>query len=269
MNHKLDFFLLILGRFGWLGNWLFLFIALTECIPFVGGIFPGGTLIFIAGILAAQGYFHVGDVIVFALIGALVGDYSGYFLGRWGGNWFRRKNFIKEELITKGENFFNKYGAPSIFWGRFIGATRAIVPFVAGTTRLRPWVFFSWNLAGAIGWAFSHVLLGYFSGNIIAVIIKKWSGRLSLIIILGMAAFFIYWLIRKHHQNIWLYYIRLSQKFTIYLFSRRWFKKLALSYPVVAEFFQTRISQERIFGGFLATIILIALYILVLILDFF
>ncbi|MFA5131386.1 MAG: DedA family protein [Patescibacteria group bacterium] len=267
MNHKLDFFLLILGRFGWLGNWLFLFIALAECVPFVGGIFPGGTLIFIAGILAAQGYFHVGDVIFFAFAGALIGDYSGYFLGRWGGNWFRRKKFIKEELIAKGENFFNKYGAPSIFWGRFIGATRAIVPFVAGTTRLKPWVFFSWNLAGAIGWAFSHVLLGYFSGNIIAIIIKKWSGRLSLIIILAVAAFFIYWLIRKHHQNIWLYYIRLSQKFTIYLFSRAWFKKLAKDYPVVAEFFQTRIGQERVFGGFLGFVILIVLYVLVFILD--
>ncbi len=269
MDKKTQFFLSILERFGWLGNWLFLFIALTECVPFFGSIFPGGTLIFIAGVLAAQGYFNVWDVLIFAGIGALIGDYMGYSLGRWGGNWLRRKNIIKAELIKKGEDFFNHYGPPSIFWGRFIGATRAIVPFIAGSTRMNPWVFFGWNLAGSIGWAFSHVFLGYFSGNIIAIVIKKWSGRLSWILLIVLISLFLYWFIKKHHQHIGLMYLKLSLKFTNFLYSRTWFKKSATRQPVITEFFQNQISQEKIFGAFIASIILILLYFLVIILDFF
>ncbi len=258
---------MLLNRFSWLGNGLFLAIALVECIPFLGSIIPGGTLIFIAGILSAQGYFNVWDVLIFATIGALIGDYSGYSLGRWGGNWLRRKNIIKKELITKGESFFNKYGAPSIFWGRFIGATRAIVPFIAGSTRLRPWTFFSWNLAGAIGWAFSHVFLGYFSGNIIAIVIRKWSGRLSIILIVALSAFLIYWLLRKKGQSIWDYFVKQSDRFTDKLFSFSIFKKIENRYPVTEEILQTRTSRERIFGGVLGAVILILLYVLVFILD--
>ncbi len=257
----------ILAKFGWLGNWLFLFIALIECIPFLGSVFPGGTLIFIAGFLAAHGYFNVYDVLIFATLGALIGDYSGYALGRWGGNWLRRKNIIKAELITKGETFFNKYGAPSIFWGRFIGAARAIVPFIAGSTRMRQRTFFFWNFLGAIGWAITHVTLGYFSGNIIALVIHKWSRGLGLIILGAALVFFIYWLIKKHHQNIWRYYMRSSQKFTEKLFSLRWFQKLTGNYPIAGEILGSGIRPEKIFGAFLISFILIILYILVLALD--
>ncbi len=267
MDKKLQFFLSVLAKFGWLGNWLFLFIALIECIPFVGSVIPGGTLIFIAGFLAAHGYFNVYDVFIFATLGAIIGDYSGYALGRWGGNWLRRKNIIKTELITKGEVFFHKYGAPSIFWGRFIGATRAIVPFIAGSSKMSQQSFFFWNFLGAIGWSLSHVVLGYFSGNIIATVIHKWSSRLAIILGLALVVFLIYLLIKKHHQNIWRYYVRTSEKFTEKLFSYRLVQKVTGYYPITGELFQTRISQEKIFGGFLISLILIILYLLVFVLD--
>jgi undecaprenyl-diphosphatase len=260
MDPKTAYFFTILTKFGWLGNWLFLFIALTECIPFIGSVFPGGTLIFISGFLASRGYFHVWDVIIFASLGALIGDYSGYSLGRWGGDWMRKKKIIKPEIAEKGEKFFNKYGPSSILWGRFIGATRAVVPFVSGSTRMPQRVFFFWNLLGAISWAIVHVLLGYFSGNIIATVLHKWSHRLSLILIIVAVALFLYWLIRKHHQNIIQYYTKTSERFTEKIFARD---------PVTGEFFQNKISQEKIFGAFLSALVLIILYALVMILDLF
>jgi len=269
MDKKIEFFLAILAKFGWMGNWLFLFIAAVECIPFLGAVIPGGTLIFIAGFLAAHGYFNVYDVLIFATIGALIGDYSGYALGRYGGNWLRKKNVIKAELITKGEVFFNKYGAPSIFWGRFIGATRAIVPFIAGSARINQRVFFFWNFLGAIGWALSHVLLGYFSGNIVAIVIKKWSYRLSWILLAVAVFLFFYWLMRKHHQNIGRYYVRTSEKFTEKIFTHVWLQKLTGQYPITGELFQNKINPNKVFGIFLISLTLIILYILVLVLDLF
>lgn len=267
MDHNTTFFLSILTKFGWLGNWLFLFIALIECIPIVGGFFPGGTLISIAGFFAAQGYFNVWDVILFSIIGAIIGDYSGYILGRWGSNWLIRKKIVKQEFIDKGEAFFKRHGNKSIFWGRFIGATRAVIPFAAGSSKMSASSFFFWNSLSAVGWAFYNVGIGYFSGNIISVILKKGSHRLWIIIGIIIIGLIIYWVIYKKGQSIWSYFVKKSQQFTENLFNHTWFKNFSIRYPLVSEFFQTKVSQEKIFGGFWGAIILIILYILVLILD--
>lgn len=268
MDKKTDFFLSILAKFGWLGNWLFLFIALAECIPIIGGFFPGGTLISIAAFFAAQGYFDVWDVIIFSIIGAIIGDYSGYSLGRWGSGWLIRRGIIKQETIDKGEDFFRRHGNKSIFWGRFIGATRAIVPFVAGSSKMKARSFLFWNALSAIGWALYNVGIGYFSGNIIAVIIKRGSQRFFIILGLLLIAFGAYWLIRKKGQNIWGFFVKKSEWFTEKIFSSRWYQKIESRYPVTEELLQSQISQERVFGGVLGASILLLLYILVFILDF-
>lgn len=261
------YFLQLLAKFSWLGNWLFLAIAFVETIPVLGGIFPGGTLVFVGGILAAHGYFNIVNLIIFATIGALLGDITSYFLGRWGGNWVREKKILKEATIARSEAFFNKYGAPSIFWARFSGSTWATIPFISGSTRVKFKIFLFWNLLGTVGWAIARGLLGYFSGSIIAVVIRKWTDRLGLILLIAAIIAFAYWFINKHHQNIWRYYVSASQTFTEKLFSFAWFKKLIARYPIINEFLKTKISQEKILGGFIGLVILSILYILVLILD--
>lgn len=267
MDNKTDFFLSLLAKFGWLGNWLFLFIALIECIPIAGGFFPGGTLISIASFFAAQGYFNIWDVIIFATIGAVIGDYSGYALGRWGSGWLIKKNIIKPGLIDKGEDFFKRHGNKSIFWGRFIGATRAVIPFVAGTSRMKPRSFFLWNAIGSIFWAFFNAGLGYFSGNIIAVIIQKGSNRLAIIVGIILFILAVYWLFHKKRESIRDYFAKKSQEFTKKVFARNEVKKLTDRQPVITELFQTQASQQLIFAEFLAAIVLLLLYILALILD--
>lgn len=269
MDKKTDFFLAILNRFGWLGNWLFFLIALTECIPIVGSIFPGGTLISIAAFFAAHGYFNVWDIFAFAIVGAIIGDYSGYSLGRWGSDWLVKKNLIKQETIDKGEDFFRRHGNKSIFWGRFIGATRAIVPFVAGTSKMKARSFFFWNSLSALGWAVYNVGLGYFSGNIIAIIIKKGSSRFFMLIGLALIALAAYWLIKKKGQSIWVFFVKKSEWFMEKIFSTRWFKRIESRYPVTDELLQSQISQEKVFASILGIAILIILYVLVIILDFF
>ncbi len=267
MNSETSYLLEILTKFSWLGGWIFLLIAFLECIPLIGYIFPGGTLIFMAGILSAHGYFNPFHVFIFATVGAFFGDLLMYFIGRWGGKVIREKKIIKEANIIRSENFFKKYGASSIFWTRFSGSTWATMPFISGSMHVKRRVFLLWNAIGALGWAATRVLLGYFSGNIIAVVIRKWSNRLALILLVLVVIAFLYWLIKKHHQNIWRWHVALSQSFKDKLFAQAWFKNLLARYPVMSEFAKTKISQEKLLGGFIGSIILIVLYILVLILD--
>jgi undecaprenyl-diphosphatase len=268
MENALNFFVSLSDKFSWLGNWLFLFIAFTECIPFFGAVFPGGTLVSVGGFLAAQGYFSVWEIILFAVIGAIIGDYLGYSLGRWGGAWMIKKGLFKEEWMTRGEAFFKKHGAKSIFWGRFVGATRAFVPFIAGAGRMPQGKFFFWNASGAIFWAAYSALIGYFYGSIFGVIVRKWSHRLGYVLMAVVIIAALYWLIKKRGQSIWQYFKKWSQAFTDWLLERSWFRRFDSRYPITEEFFVSPVSQERIFGSLLWTIVLIMLYILVVIMDF-
>lgn len=273
MNHNLDFFVSLITKFNWLGNWLFLFISLAECVPFVGSVFPGGTLIYLAGIFAAQGYFKVGDVIIFATLGAIIGDYSGYALGRWGGKFIESKNIVNPKYINKGQEFFNKYGAKSIFWGRFVGATRAFIPFIAGTSKMKQRTFFLWNVAGAIFWAVVHVLLGYFSGNIITEIIRRWTHRLNFVVYICLAAIAIYlvstFLIKNKKLRPLLYFKKQSANISEQLLRKRWFKKVDARYPVADEFLVNSRSREIIFTWLSVFLGLAVIYFLILILDLF
>ena len=268
MDKCLNFFLSLLTKFGWLGNWLFLFIALAECVPFVGAAFPGGTLVTIGGFFAAQGYFNIWEIIIFAVIGAIIGDYLGYSLGRWGGDWLQKKGIIKTEWLEKGESFFKKYGAKSIFWGRFIGATRAFVPFIAGVGKMNQGQFFFWNASGAIFWSAYSALIGYFYGSIFGVIIRKWSHHLGYVVIIIIIIVALYWLVKKRGQNIWIYFKKQSLVFTDWLLNNRWFKRLDSRYPITEEFFKNQTSREIIFGNILWVMFLVMLYILVFFFDF-
>ena len=124
INSLLNF----LTKFAWLGNWLFLILAFIESAPFIGLVIPGATFITIGGLLASQGYLNVFNVIIFAAIGAILGDFFSYFLGRWSENWIKRKKIINPTILKYGENFFKRYGDKSVFFGRFFGPVRATSP---------------------------------------------------------------------------------------------------------------------------------------------
>ena len=273
MGNNLNFFVSIITKFNWLGNWLFLFISLAECVPFIGSVFPGGTLIYLAGFFAAQGYFKVTDVFIFATIGAIVGDYSGYALGRWGGKWIEAKNIVKPKYMKKGQDFFIKYGAKSIFWGRFIGATRAFIPFIAGTAKMKQKTFFIWNIAGAIFWALSHVVLGYFSGSIISEIIRRWSHRLSMVVYIVLIALTLYllftWVIKKKHLHLITDFQKWVELIANKVLNKRWFRKVDTRYPVAEEFLNNSKSRERLFFWLAVLSGLSALYFIALVLDLF
>ena len=273
MDHNFNFFISLVARFHWLGNWLFLFISLAECVPFIGSVFPGGTLIYLAGFFAEQGYFNVYDVIIFATLGAIIGDYSGYALGRWGGKFIEKNNIIKPKYMAKGQEFFDKYGAKSIFWGRFIGATRAFIPFTAGTAKMKQTTFFIWNTTGAIFWAIIHVVLGYFSGNLVAEIFRRWSHKLSLVIYIAISIFAIYFLftrlIRKKHLHFITEFKKSSKLISDLVLEKNWFKRVDNKYPVAEEFLNNSKARETLFFWLAFFSGLAIIYFLILLLDLF
>ncbi len=189
-----------LGIFGY---WVAFLAAFLESLAIVGTFIPGAIIVVIFGFLCAQDYFNIINLIWFVAIGAILGDVVSYYLGTKGKMFFKNENkLLHISHLETGEEFFRKHGNKSIFLGRFIGPLRAIVPFVAGLSRMDIKVFLFWNITSGILWAIIHVLIGYFFGGTLSVV-EAWMGRIGFIIVgLILVSIVVYFVYKKGRNLI-------------------------------------------------------------------
>ncbi|HET7553381.1 MAG TPA: DedA family protein [Gemmatimonadaceae bacterium] len=171
-----------------LGNWGYLIIflgAALECAAFLGLLVPGESLVLVAGFFAHRHVLDLDDVILVVVAGAMIGDNIGYELGRHlGRDWLLHHGHrfgLRESHLARAEKFFARHGGRAVFLGRFVGFARALVPFVAGASRMRYRQFLIYDGIGAVLWGVAFALLGYFLGASWHVA-EKWVGRGSAII---------------------------------------------------------------------------------------
>lgn len=202
-----------LGSFGVWGYWIILFVSFVEALVVVGAFVPGALFVIFAGVLVSKGVYGLWDMIIFASLGAILGDAASYYLGTFGTHLFKDENkFLKKDHLEKGKRFLHKHGGKSLFLGRFIGPLRSILPFVAGLTKMYYPRFLAWNIVGGIVWAVSHVLLGYFLGGSLAVV-NRWSLLITLFVLAIIAAFALIWIFVKHSEFL----LRFSKLYAILL----------------------------------------------------
>lgn len=179
------------------GYIIIFFISFFESFAFVGLLIPGTILLIFAGFLSAHGIIDPGDLFIWAVIGAILGYGVSFFLGKREAIEFRPENkLFKPSLLSKGETYFKKYGARSVFLGRFIGWVRPIIPFIAGLFKLDPKVFLVWNVLSALLWAASHIALGYFFGQGWQLIMV-WSTRVSVFVTIVIVSLIVFYLLKR------------------------------------------------------------------------
>lgn len=205
----LNFVLVSAQNLGSVKYWIALAAALTESLPIVGLIVPGGVIVGFLGFLSATDIFELQKLILFAATGAILGDIISYCLGIYGTKFFRLENkVLKLSYLESGKKFFKKHGSKSVFLGRFVGILRPIIPFVAGLFGMDKKNFLFWNVTSGICWAILFSLIGYFSGGALEVI-KNWSGRIGLSvsgIIIFITAFYF---LRKYLLSSFVFFKKL------------------------------------------------------------
>ncbi|MBF0597619.1 DedA family protein [Faecalibacter rhinopitheci] len=155
----------------WLYAILFL-IIFVETGVVVMPFLPGDSLLFAAGMLAAQpNDLSVWIIIGLLLIAAILGDTLNYKIGQNLGYKATKvkilgKQFIQQEHIDKTHQFYEKYGSKTIVIARFVPIVRTLAPFVAGIGRMSYKTFLTYNVIGAILWVVGITLAGYFLGNV-------------------------------------------------------------------------------------------------------
>jgi membrane-associated protein len=146
---------------------VFLLPAL-EASAFLGIILPGEIGVILGGVLANQHKLPLAAVLVAGIAGAIIGDTIGYWVGKRYGEALLSKipnRILKPEHITRAEEAIRNFGGKAVFVGRFTAALRALVPGMAGMSRIHYGRFLAWNALGGLLWASAFVILGYLAGS--------------------------------------------------------------------------------------------------------
>src|ERR1700722_6508533 len=132
-------------------------------------LLPGESLLFTGGLLAAHGTLNIWVLAPAVAVVAVLGDQTGYFIGRRiGPALFRKEDsrFFKKHYVTDSHAFFEKYGPWAIILARFMPFIRTFTPVVAGVSYMRYPVFLGFDIVGGTLWGGGVAVAGYFLGNI-------------------------------------------------------------------------------------------------------
>ncbi|MFK7999055.1 MAG: DedA family protein [Polyangiales bacterium] len=102
----------------------------------IGLFVPGVVLLSISTLLYVEEMATLSQILPLAFFGAVLGDHSGYYLGRWLGPRFHQTHFAQKRAraIEKTEALITKYGNWAIVFGRLITAARSVVPLLTGVS---------------------------------------------------------------------------------------------------------------------------------------
>jgi membrane protein DedA with SNARE-associated domain len=149
------------------GYWAVALVLLCEN---AGIPVPGETTLLLASFLAySEHRLHLGWIIVIATCAATLGDNLGYAFGYYGGrpllDRYQRFFRISPATLKRGEEMFARYGAPTIFFARFVFGMRIFAGPLAGVLRMRWRAFALFNFLGAAVWVTVIASAGYLFGR--------------------------------------------------------------------------------------------------------
>lgn len=159
-------------------------IVFAETGLLIGIFLPGDTLLITAGLVAQRGHLSVWWLVAVLILAAVLGDATGYYIGRRTGPLLFRKEegrFFRRAHLLKAERFYDRHGGKTIVAARFIGFIRTFAPMVAGAAKMSSRRFFFFNAIGGVLWVLSLTWTGYALGGMVQNI------ELALMVLFGGA----------------------------------------------------------------------------------
>ena len=124
----------------------------------------------LGGFLVFQGKLNFFILVLFGLIGTVVGAIPWYYLGKFL-NEKKLSNFIDNKGkffgitkndISKTRRWFDKYGTSLVFWGRLVPGIRTLISVPAGIELMPFGKFLIWTTLGSLIWVSGLTVAGYF-----------------------------------------------------------------------------------------------------------
>jgi membrane-associated protein len=178
-------------------------LVFGETAVFLGFVIPGETAAVLGGVLASRGRVSLPLLMLVVVLAAIVGPLVGYEIGRHlGGRLLARPRLSRVAGgVDRAQAVLHRRGAVAVFVGRFIAVLRAMMPAVAGTTRLPYRTFLVYNALSAVLWGVGYCLLGYAAGSAYAAIERTVGTGVAIAIAAVVLGAVVFWLVRRHRRN--------------------------------------------------------------------
>jgi membrane protein DedA with SNARE-associated domain len=157
----------VLGQPAWLVYLVVGLVVLAEDAIFVGFVIPGETAAILGGVSAVLGTTSLTVMALVVVGAAIVGDSIGYEVGRLLGPRVVELRMLRRARprVEAAQRFLVRRGAVSVFLGRWTAFLRAVVPALAGSSRLPYPTFLLWNALGGLAWGLTCVVGGFLAGH--------------------------------------------------------------------------------------------------------
>ncbi|MGI8574178.1 MAG: DedA family protein [Egibacteraceae bacterium] len=131
---------------------------------------PSEVVLPLSGYLASRGEMSFVLVLISSSLGALVGGWILYGLGRALGasridTLLRQIPLMEQRDLDSARDWFARHGTAAIFFGRFIPGVRSLISLPAGTEGMSLMRFSLYTLAGSGIWNLALVTAGYLLGR--------------------------------------------------------------------------------------------------------
>ncbi len=164
------------------GPWLMLLVTFLSCLALP---MPASIVMLTAGGLAASGDLAVWSVALMAFLGAVLGDQSGFAIGRMGERRLMgqlARNPGKAALVDRANGLIATYGLWGVFLSRWLFSPLGPwLNFAGGAAGMRWIIFTPAAIAGEAVWVVTYVGLGYVFANKI-VQMAQIGGTLSVLL---------------------------------------------------------------------------------------
>ena len=178
-------------------------LVFAEDAFFIGFVIPGETAAVLGGVVASRGEVQLGIMMVLVVGAAIVGDSVGYEVGKHLGTRIMRAKALRRHSgrLENAQDFLRRRGGSAVFLGRFTAFFRAVMPALAGTSRMPYGRFLAYNAAGGIVWGIGFVLLGFLAGNSYEAVTKAAGRDLAVVVAIVAVAALIAWHVRSRRRR--------------------------------------------------------------------
>lgn len=168
-------------------------VLVAETGLLVGFFLPGDSLLFTAGLFTSTApgsplHLPLGQVLVAAAGGALVGAQLGFVLGRRAGARLlagRRPRLVA--AAARAERLLARYGhGRAVVLARFVPVVRTVLNPLAGALGMPARTFTLWQVLGGLGWTVGLVLAGTGLGTVVPSIDRYLLPVVALVVVVSL-----------------------------------------------------------------------------------
>jgi membrane-associated protein len=178
-------------------------LVFGETAVFLGFVIPGETAAVVGGVLASRGRVSLPLLIVVVVAAAVTGPLIGYEIGRHlGGRVIAARRMRRVASgMDHAQEVVHRRGGLAVLLGRFVAILRALVPAVAGTTRMPYRTFLIYNMLGGLIWGVGYCLLGYVAGSAYAAIERTVGTGVAIVVAVAVLGGVGFGLVRRHRRE--------------------------------------------------------------------